>query len=107
MYEVTVRDMPARNLLSLMRHLHEDEVIPMGRELFIHRLARGGLSRVEGIAGAPFTIFYGEVSGDSDGPVEFCWPVPGDQADEIAARFPDLTLRTEPAHQARSTGAHP
>ena len=99
MYEVTVRDMPARSLLSLMRHLHEDEVIPMGRELFIHRLARGGVPRIEGIAGAPFTIFYGEVSGDSDGPVEFCWPVPDDQADEIAARFPDLTLRTEPAHQ--------
>jgi hypothetical protein len=35
----------ARNLLSLMRHLHEDEVIPMGRELFIHRLARGGLCK--------------------------------------------------------------
>ena len=99
MYEVTVRDMPARSLLSLMRHLDEDEVIPMGRELFIHRLARGGVPRIEGIAGAPFTIFYGEVSGDSDGPVEFCWPVPDDQADEIAARFPDLMLRTEPAHQ--------
>jgi hypothetical protein len=39
------------------------------------------------------------VSGDSDGPVEWCWPVPEDQADAIAARFPDLTLRTEPAHQ--------
>src|ERR1700683_4415365 len=48
MYEVTVRDMPARNLLSLMRHLHEDEVIPMGRELFIHRLAPCGVSRGEG-----------------------------------------------------------
>ena len=99
MYEVTIRDMPARSLLSLLRHLHEDEVIPVGRELFIHRLARGGVPRIEGIAGAPFTEFYGEVSGDSDGPVEFCWPVPDDQADEIAARFPDLTLRTEPAHQ--------
>jgi DNA-binding transcriptional MerR regulator len=99
MYEVTIRDMPARSLLSLMRHLHEDELIPVGRELFIHRLARGGVPRIEGIAGAPFTIFYGEVSGDSDGPVEFCWPVPDDQADEIAAGFPDLTLRTEPAHQ--------
>jgi hypothetical protein len=31
-------------------------------------------------------------------PVEWCWPVPDDQANEIAARFPDLTLRTEPAH---------
>ncbi len=25
--------------------------------------------------------------------------MPDDQADEIAARFPDLTLRTEPAHE--------
>ena len=67
-------------------------------------MARGGVARVEGIAGAPFTIYYGEVSGDSDGPVEFCWPVPGDQAAEIAARFPDLTLRTEPAHQEAFVG---
>jgi hypothetical protein len=99
MYEVAVRDIPARSLLSLIRRVHEDDLIPMGRELFIHRLARGGVPRIEGIAGAPFTIFYGEVSGDSDGPVEWCWPVPDDQAAEIAARFPDLTLRTEPAHQ--------
>jgi DNA-binding transcriptional MerR regulator len=104
MYEVAVRDMPERSLLSLMRHLHEDEVIPIGREFFIHRMARGGVARVEGIAGAPFTIYYGEVSGDSDGPVEFCWPVPGDQAAEIAAKFPDLTVRTEPAHQEAFVG---
>jgi DNA-binding transcriptional MerR regulator len=53
MYEVTVRDIPARSLLSLMQRLHEDDLIPMGRELFIHRLARGGVPRIEGIAGAP------------------------------------------------------
>lgn len=99
MYEVTVRDIPARSLLSVIRRVHEDEVIPMGRELFIHRLARGGVPRLEGIAGAPFTTFHGEVSGDSDGPVEWCWPVPDDQAAEIAAGFPDLALRTEPAHK--------
>ena len=45
-----------------------------------------------------------EVSGDSDGPVEFCWPVPSDQAAEIAARFPDLTLRAEPGHQEAFVG---
>ncbi len=99
MYEVAVRDMPARSLLSVMRRAHEDEILELGREFFIRRMARGGVARVEGIAGAPFTIYYGEVSGDSDGPVEFCWPVPSDQAAEIAAGFPDLTLRTEPAHQ--------
>lgn len=31
--------------------------------------------------------------------MESCWPVPEDRAAEIAARFPDLTLRTELAHQ--------
>ena len=36
---------------------------------------------------------------DSDGPVEFCWPVPQDLAGQLAASFPGLTLRTEPAHQ--------
>jgi hypothetical protein len=41
---------------------------------------------------------------DSDGPVEFCWPVPDDQAAEIAAGFLDLTLRTEPAHQEAFVG---
>jgi DNA-binding transcriptional MerR regulator len=104
MYEVAVRDIPARSLLSLMRRAHQDELLQVAREFFIHRMARGGVARVEGIAGAPFTIYYGEVSGDSDGPVEFCWPVPSDQAAEIAAGFPDLTLRTEPAHQEAFVG---
>ncbi|GAA2167455.1 MerR family transcriptional regulator [Actinomadura napierensis] len=99
MYEVTVRDMPARRLLSVVRRAHEDELIPLGRELFIHRLRRGGVPRPEGIAGAPFMIYHGEVSGDSDGPVEWCWPVLDDQAAAAAAGFPDLELRTEPAHQ--------
>jgi DNA-binding transcriptional MerR regulator len=99
MYEVEVRDMPTRNLLSLIRRVHQDELVPIGRELLIHRLRRGGVPRIEGIAGAPFMIYHGEVSGDSDGPVEWCRPVPEADADEVAARFPDLTLRTEPAHQ--------
>ncbi|MFC4033284.1 hypothetical protein ACFO3J_17565 [Streptomyces polygonati] len=42
----------------------------MTRELFIHRLLGGGVPRADGIAGTPFTIYHGEVSGDSDGPVE-------------------------------------
>jgi DNA-binding transcriptional MerR regulator len=55
--------------------------------------------RVDGVAGAAFLIYYGEVNQDSDGPVEFCWPVPPDLAGQLAASFPALTLRTEPAHQ--------
>ncbi len=99
MYEIAVRDIPARSLLTLLRHVHADEQIPVGREFFIKRMRGGSVPSPEGIAGAPFMIYHAEVTEDSDGPVEWCWPVPGDQAAAIAARFPDLTLRTEPAHQ--------
>jgi DNA-binding transcriptional MerR regulator len=98
-YEVAVRTLPDRSLLSLIRRVHQDELLQKGREFFIHRLMRAGVARAEGIAGAPFTIYHGQVSADSDGPVEWCWPVPDDQANEIAAAFPDLTLRVEPEHQ--------
>jgi DNA-binding transcriptional MerR regulator len=99
MYEVTVRDIPARSMLTLLRHVHADEQIPVGREFLIGRMRGGSVPSPEGIAGAPFMIYHGEVTEDSDGPVEWCWPVPDDQAAAIAARFPDLTLRTESAHQ--------
>jgi DNA-binding transcriptional MerR regulator len=99
MYEVAVRDIPARSLLTLLRHVHPGEQIPLGRKFFMERMRGGSVPSPEGIAGAPFMIYHGEVTEDSDGPVEWCWPVPGDQAAAIAARFPDLTLRTEPAHQ--------
>jgi DNA-binding transcriptional MerR regulator len=99
MYEVSVRDIPARTMLSLLRHVHADEQIPVGREFLIRRMRGGSVPSPEGIAGAPFMIYHGEVTEDSDGPVEWCWPVPDDQAASIAARFPDLTLRSEPAHQ--------
>ena len=53
----------------------------------------------EGRAGAFFCIYWGEVSEDSDGPMEWCRPVPPDEAEALAARCPELTLRAEPAHQ--------
>jgi len=99
MHDIAVRDIPARSLLTLLRYVQADEQITVGRKFFIERMRGGSVPRPEGIAGAPFMIYHGEVTEDSDGPVEWCWPVPGDQAAAIAARFPDLTLRTEPAHQ--------
>jgi hypothetical protein len=53
----------------------------------------------EGRPGAVFCIYWGQVSADSDGPVEWCKPVPDDQAEELAGQFPELTLRVEPAHR--------
>jgi DNA-binding transcriptional MerR regulator len=97
MYEVEVREVPERRLLSLLRRMHSDELIPKSRELFIFPLRE--VPRIEGVAGAPFMIFHGEVSADSDGPIEWCRPVPADRAEEIAAQFPLYELRTEPAHE--------
>jgi DNA-binding transcriptional MerR regulator len=99
MYEVKVRDIPARSLLCLLRHASsKQEVWDLGKEV-IGMLKAQPTPRVDGVAGAAFLIYYGEVNQDSDGPVEFCWPVPQDLAGQLAASFPGLTLRTEPAHQ--------
>ncbi|MBC3842233.1 MerR family transcriptional regulator [Streptacidiphilus sp. 4-A2] len=38
MYEVAVREIPERSLLSLLRRVHQDEFEQQTRELFIHRL---------------------------------------------------------------------
>ncbi len=99
MYEVKVRDIPARSLLCLLRHASNEQAVwDLGKEV-IGMLKARPTPRLEGVAGAAFLIYYGEVNQDSDGPVEFCWPVPQDLASELAAGFPALTLRTEPAHQ--------
>jgi DNA-binding transcriptional MerR regulator len=106
MNDVQVRDVPARSLLCLLRHAHRDEIMATVKDL-IARLHSVAGPRPGDPVSAPFVIFHGEVSEDSDGPVEVCWPVPDQQAAQIAAGFPDLTLRTEPAHQEAFTHPEP
>jgi DNA-binding transcriptional MerR regulator len=99
MYEVELRDVPARSMLCLLRHVADNDAVQaLGRE-FIPKLADPRMLKLAGPAGATLLLYHGEVSEDSDGPVEWCQPVPADRADQIAACFPDLTLRAEPAHQ--------
>lgn len=96
--EVAVRELPARQVLSMIRHVQGDQLLPMGRA-FIRGFFAASVRPGEGAAGAPFVVYYGEVGEDGDGPVEWCWPVPDDRAEELAARFPELALRTDPAHE--------
>jgi DNA-binding transcriptional MerR regulator len=103
MYEVAVRDIPARTMLSLLRHVHADEQIPVGREFLIGRMRGESVPSPEGIAGAPFVIYHGEVTEDSDGPVEWCWPVPDDQAASIAVRFLTSPCAPSPRTRRRSS----
>ena len=99
MYEVALRQVPERSLLCLLRHVQNDaEVVALGKE-FVSIVRNPQLTRSTGPASSAFSIYHGEVSEDSDGPVEWCLPVPADKAADLAADFPVLRLRTEPAHE--------
>ncbi len=98
MYEVATRDIPERSVLCLKRNVDPQGAWALGKE-FIAILRERPLPKMEGRAGAMFSIYWGEVSADSDGPVEWCKPVPESDAQTLAAHYPELTLRIEPAHR--------
>jgi DNA-binding transcriptional MerR regulator len=99
MYEVRTRDIPERALLCLKRNVGDwDQAWAFGKD-FIALLRDYHLPAMHGRAGAFFCIYWGEVSEDSDGPLEWCRPVPAGEAEALAAGCPELTLRAEPAHQ--------
>jgi DNA-binding transcriptional MerR regulator len=98
MYEVATREMPQRSVLCLKRNVDEAGAWSLGKE-FIGIIRDERLPRLEGREGAIFAIYWGQVSADSDGPVEWCKPVPDADAGTLAAQFPELTLRVEPAHR--------
>lgn len=98
MYEVATREIPERSLLCLKRNVDQQGAWALGKE-FIAVLRERPLPKIEGREGAMFTIYWGEVSADSDGPVEMCKPIPEADAKALASHYPELTLRTEPAHR--------
>ena len=98
MYEVATREMPERSLLCLKRNVDEQGQWAFGKE-FIAIMRERPLPKIEGREGAAFSIQWGWVSADSDGPVEWCKPVPQAEAHALAEHYPELTLRTEPAHR--------
>jgi DNA-binding transcriptional MerR regulator len=96
MYDIQTRAVPRRTLLAISAHVHLDGTDAFFGDAFARlRSAGPGLP---GIAGIPFLIFYGEVSEDSDGPLELCRPVDSEQADEAAAQAAGAERRVEPAH---------
>jgi hypothetical protein len=97
-YEVATREMPERSLLCLKRNVDERGMWAFGKE-FIAILRERPLPKPEGREGAFFCIYWGQVNTDGDGPVEWCRPVPETEAHALAEHYPDLTLRTEPAHR--------
>jgi DNA-binding transcriptional MerR regulator len=75
MYEVTVRDIPTRSLLSLMRRVHEDDLIPMG----------GGGTQAELANRGPVRLGVGAASPAVRGACAACW------SSTLPTREPDRT----------------
>lgn len=98
MLEVATREMPQRSLLCLKRHVDEEGALTLGKE-FVAIMRQGRLPKLDGRVGAAFAIYWGQVNADSDGPIEWCRPIPDAQAQQLAEQFPELTLRVEPAHR--------
>jgi DNA-binding transcriptional MerR regulator len=97
MYEVATREMPERSLLCLKRNVDVQGQFAFGKE-FIAILRERPLPKIEGRQGAPFCIYWSHPSADGDGLIEWCTPVPAGEAHTLAEHYPELTLRTEPAH---------
>jgi DNA-binding transcriptional MerR regulator len=97
MYEVATREMPERSLLCLKRNVDMQGQFAFGKE-FIAILRERPLPKIEGRAGASFCIYWSHPTADADGLIEWCTPVPQAEARALAEHYPELTLRTEPAH---------
>ncbi len=91
MYEVATREIPERSLLCLKRNVDEQGAWALGKE-FIAILRERPLPKMEGREGAMFSIYWGEVSADSDGPVEWCKPVPESDAQALVHALPGVEL---------------
>ncbi|MFI6043991.1 MerR family transcriptional regulator [Nocardia sp. NPDC051321] len=96
MYDVALRTLPARTILSQTDHLTADRIGAFATPLFA-RFGGPAVPRPEGIAGLPFLRYHGELGVDDDAPVEFCCPITESDVDAVAERFPDMTVGKERA----------
>ena len=93
MHDIQTRTVAGRDVLSVNQHVHLVDTPAFFEAAFTLLRANGpGLT---GIEGAPYLVFYGEVSDDSDGPLELCRPV---RSDGETVTDDGLQRRTEPAH---------
>ncbi len=96
MYEVATRQMPERTVLCLKRHVAgEPEVWDLSKQ-FLAYFRERPRPLLSGRRGAPYLIYHGEVSADSDGPVEFCRPIPTEDAAAMAAQSPSSSCASSP-----------
>lgn len=90
-YTVQQRFVPQQPVVSLTRRVYVSELTAFFEDsmrVLTFITAQGGQG-----TGSMFAVYHGQVSSDSDGPVEICFPYSGDLKPEG-----EFTLRNEPAH---------
>lgn len=91
-YDIQTRDVPEQKVLSTQRNINAGDLpgfIDDACSRLLGHLQAGGIA----VGGPAFVVYHGEVTEDSDGPVEVCVPFAG--AVEPAGT---LGVRLEPAH---------
>ncbi|MER6434916.1 MerR family transcriptional regulator [Streptomyces sp. NPDC001185] len=114
-FVVETVDVPERVVLTERRHTLADE-LPVWIPASLGRLEERA-RECGGTAGAPFVVYYAEVSMESDGPAESCVPVADEEAArswaERCGRGSGVGVRVEPARRlaytriAKAQVAHP
>ncbi|WP_034409272.1 MerR family transcriptional regulator [Deinococcus murrayi] len=102
MFEIQEREVPPLQVIGKRGRVHLGELPAFIARTF-QELQRHLAAQDAPFAGAPYTLFYGEVSADSDGPVEVCIPFLGQ-----VSPGQGMTVRREPAFReayATLTGA--
>lgn len=96
MFTIEEREIPEQRVLTEQRHTTVDGLTDWFDDCMprLHGLA----ARHGGVAGPAFIIYHGEVSAESDGPVEVCIPI-----HPIHAGALDAPTRMEPAHREAHT----
>lgn len=90
--DVLEREVPEQLVLTERRHVAVEQ-LPTWIGAAMARLVRFA-QRYGGMVAAPFVVYHGEISEDSDGPAEACVPIDLGQASPAEA-----VMRREPAHR--------
>lgn len=92
MYDVKIREVPAQRVLAVSVNTLAD-ALPGHIETSMDRLFKHLAATGATVSGAPLVIYHGDVSTDSDGPIEVAVPFDG-----TVQPAGDLVVREEQAH---------
>ncbi|PRY68315.1 DNA-binding transcriptional MerR regulator [Glaciihabitans tibetensis] len=96
MYTISTREVPEQTVLTEQRNVTADALPGFIADAGGRQLA--ALTTAGGPFGSSMVIYHGDVTEDSDGPVEVCSPIPAGVAETVS-----LPSRVDPSHREAFT----